>query len=75
MDTPTLAVKMQAALRECPHLKRCNVFVMELPNTIVLGGSVSSFYQKQMAQETILKYLKLHGFMMALENKISVSTF
>lgn len=84
MDTTTttsshterpLAEQVQAVLQDCPHVRNFQLSVMELPHAIVIGGTVISFYQKQMAQETVRKFLEpkaKKGLMMMLRNDIVV---
>lgn len=59
MDAPTLcADKAAEALRRnsIPVLRRLSV--EETPAVIVLSGHVPSYYHKQLAQETVLPYLR-----------------
>ncbi len=70
-----LADQLQCFLKACPHVKGYKLYVKELPHAIVIGGTVNSFYQKQMAQETVAKFLKprvQQGLRVMLKNEIVV---
>jgi osmotically-inducible protein OsmY len=45
--------RVDTAIRRNPHLNGNQVFFQEESGVVVLHGKVSSFFQKQMAQETI----------------------
>jgi hypothetical protein len=77
MDKETLADQIQSVLKECPHVRRYKLSVMELSNSVVIGGTVSCFYHKQMAQEAIRIFLKPlvdKGLMLTLRNEITVDS-
>lgn len=45
--------RVDCALRESPHLLGRHVILEADENTIILRGTVDSFFQKQMAQEAV----------------------
>jgi len=47
--------KVSAALRTSPHLPSRNLRFKTSDGRVTLHGQVSSWYQKQMAQETLLR--------------------
>ena len=55
-------------LAACPHLKSSEVKVKIIGNSVVLEGTVQSYYVKQMAQQAILPLL--NG--MKLQNDLKV---
>lgn len=74
-EEPPLAEQLQAVLKQCPHVKGYKLSVMELPHAVVIGGTVSSYYHKQVAQEAVLRHLKLkieQGLRLMLKNEIIV---
>ena len=54
-DLPCLADEVRNALRKSPYLLRKPMDVEEEKGRIVLRGNVESFFQKQMAQETLMR--------------------
>ncbi|MCA9132046.1 MAG: BON domain-containing protein [Planctomycetales bacterium] len=48
-----LLQRVDSAIRGNPHLTRHQVFCQEESGIVVLHGRVGSFFQKQMAQETL----------------------
>lgn len=56
--TDDLLVRVDLAIKQNPHLARHQVFCQEESGIVVLHGRVSTFFQKQMAQESLKK---LHG--------------
>ncbi len=48
-----LLQRVDSAIRGNPHLAGNRVFCQEDAGTVVLHGRVGSFFQKQMAQETL----------------------
>lgn len=50
-----LLCRVDSAIRENPHLSGYHVFCQEESGIIVLHGRVRTFFQKQMAQETLKK--------------------
>jgi len=72
-----LAEQLQAVLKQCPHVKGYTLSVMELPHAVVIGGTVSSYYHKQVAQEAVAKHLKpkvQQGLRVMLKNEIVVNS-
>jgi hypothetical protein len=70
-----LADQLQEILKQCPHVKGYKLSVMELPHAIVIGGTVTSYYHKQVAQEAVVKHLKPkmeQGLRLMLKNEIVV---
>jgi osmotically-inducible protein OsmY len=55
MASSPLLYRLDKALRNHPHLTRQNVFLERDRDHVVVRGTVRSFYQKQMIQETIRK--------------------
>ena len=53
--TPELLHRVDSAIRQNPHLTGHKVFCQEEAGIVVLHGRVSSFFQKQMAQESLKK--------------------
>jgi osmotically-inducible protein OsmY len=47
--------KVSSALRQNPHLQTRNLRFEASEGRVTLRGQVSSWYQKQMAQETVLR--------------------
>ena len=52
-DTIPLLHRVDCALRQSPHLLGRHVILEEDENSIILRGTVDSFFQKQMAQEAL----------------------
>ena len=48
-----LLERVDSAIKGNPHLTRHQVFCQEEAGIVVLHGRVGSFFQKQMAQETL----------------------
>ena len=48
-----LLQRVDLAIKGNPHLSRHQVFCQEQSGIVVLHGRVGSFFQKQMAQETL----------------------
>lgn len=48
-----LLQRVDTAIKGNPHLSRHQVFCQEQSGIVVLHGRVDSFFQKQMAQETL----------------------
>lgn len=48
-----LRQRVDSAIKGNPHLTRHRVFCQEESGIVVLHGRVGSFFQKQMAQETL----------------------
>lgn len=74
-DEQPLADQLRAVLEQCPHVKGYKLSVMELPHAVVMGGTVRSYYHKQVAQEAVVKHLKLKlvkGLRLMLKNEIVV---
>ncbi len=56
IETPAsgeLLQRVDSALRASPHLARHRVFCQEDSGIVVLHGTVRTFFEKQMAQETL----------------------
>ena len=49
--------RLAAALRHSPIPALRKLLVEETENTVVIVGSVSSYYLKQLAQETVMPFL------------------
>lgn len=47
--------RVDLAIKQNPHLSRHQVFCQEEAGVVILHGRVSSFFQKQMAQESLKK--------------------
>jgi hypothetical protein len=59
MPTPLLTQsRPSAALRQSPIPALRKLLVEESENTVMIVGSVSSYYHKQLAQETIMPVLE-----------------
>ena len=72
-----LADQLQAVLKQCSHVRQYKLSVMELPHAVVIGGTVSCFFHKQIAQEAVVKHLKpkmVQGLRLMLKNEIVVET-
>ena len=54
VDAP-LVDRARTALRQSPHLARKQLRLEALEGRLVLHGVVGSYYQKQIAQETLRK--------------------
>lgn len=77
MIEQTLAEQIQGVLRECPFVKGYNLSVCESPENVVVKGVVNSYFAKQMAQETAIRFLKEHyhqGVTANLVNEIIVNS-
>lgn len=71
----TLADQLQAVLKLCPHVRQYKLSVMEFPHAVVIGGTVASYFHKQIAQEAVVKHLKpklAQGLRLMLKNEIVV---
>ena len=53
VSSDELIQRVDSAIRTNPHLNGHRVYFKQESGMIVLHGRVSSFYQKQMAQETL----------------------
>lgn len=53
--TDDLLHRVDLAIRQNPHLSRHQVFCQEESGIVILHGRVSTFFQKQMAQESLKK--------------------
>lgn len=53
--SPPLIHRLDKALRSHPHLNRQHVFLERERDHVVVRGTVRSYFQKQMIQETIRK--------------------
>lgn len=53
--TGELLQRVDSAIKSSPHLTGHQVFCQEESGIVVLHGKVRSFFQKQMAQETLKK--------------------
>jgi len=51
----TLATRIDQAIQTSPHISGRSLRFETVGNRVVLQGSVSSYFQKQMAQEAIRK--------------------
>jgi len=75
MEKKSLASQLQGVLKECPHVRGYQLSVLELSESVVIGGTVKCYYHKQMAQESIRIYLKTQPGLtvtMTLTNNIVV---
>ena len=61
--------RLQDAFRESPHLVGRNLRVESEEGNVVLRGRVSSYFQKQMAQETV----RAIDEVVSIENQLEVS--
>jgi osmotically-inducible protein OsmY len=64
----SLHQKVSAALQTSPHLQAKNLRFEAYEGRITLQGQVSTWYQKQMAQETLLRLDGVHR----VENQLEV---
>ncbi|MBX3423531.1 MAG: BON domain-containing protein [Pirellulaceae bacterium] len=53
--TVELLLRVDSAIKRNPHLNGHQVFCQEESGVVVLHGRVSTFFQKQMAQESLKK--------------------
>jgi len=53
MTSNKLTIQLSQALRFHPHLKQTSVQVQSHRGNVVLTGTVGSYYEKQLAQETL----------------------
>jgi len=53
MNANTLTAQVSQTLNFHPHLKQAGVQVNNTQGAIVLTGTVGSYYEKQMAQESL----------------------
>ncbi len=53
LDSDALVQRLDSAIRGNPHLGGHQVFCFEEGGTVVLQGRVRSYFQKQMAQESL----------------------
>lgn len=65
-----LSDEVQTILQSCSYVKRYNLSVMEIMDSVVLVGKVESYFHKQMAQEVVGKFIKSKGKL--LRNNIIV---
>jgi hypothetical protein len=69
MSTPTLEQSLAAlALRHSPIPALRKLSLEETDQTVILQGKVSSYYQKQLAQETVMPFLGKR----VLRNRVAV---
>ena len=54
-NTDDLLHRVDLAIKQNPHLSRHQVFCQEEQGIVILHGRVSTFFQKQMAQESLKK--------------------
>ena len=66
--SPALAEKVSSALQQNPYVSSRNLRFETSPGRVTLHGQVSSWYQKQMAQETLLRLDGVDG----VENRLEV---
>ncbi len=62
---------VEEALAKESHVSRLGIVVVEVENTIVLKGTVPSYFKKQMAQEAAMGALR--GRTITVRNEIVVS--
>lgn len=62
-----LLQRVDSAIRTNPHLVGHKVFCQEDEGTVVLHGRVGSFFQKQMAQETLKRLVGVEKVINELE--------
>lgn len=55
LNSFALVQRLDSAIKENPHLAGHQVFCYEEGGTVILQGRVRSFFQKQMAQESLRK--------------------
>jgi BON domain len=65
---PALADKVSSALSQNPYVSSRNLRFETSAGRVTLHGQVSSWYQKQMAQETLLRLDGVDG----VENRLEV---
>lgn len=53
LDAIALVQRLDSAIKGNPHLSGHQVFLSEEGGTVILQGRVRSYYQKQMAQESL----------------------
>jgi len=53
MTSNTLTTQLSQVLQFHPHLKQTSVQVQSNRGNVVLTGTVGSYYEKQLAQETL----------------------
>ena len=68
-SSPSLDSRISSAIERSPHLKRRNLRFETQEGRVVLRGVVSSYYQKQMAQEALRR---LEGID-CIENQLEVN--
>jgi osmotically-inducible protein OsmY len=66
---PTLAEMVDQAITNNPHLSRRKLRIETDDGRVVLLGTVNTYYQKQMAQESVRG---IHG-VLAIDNRLTVS--
>jgi osmotically-inducible protein OsmY len=65
---PALHEKVSSALNQNPHVSARNLRFETSAGRVTLHGQVSSWYQKQMAQESLLRLDGVDG----VENRLEV---
>jgi len=70
MPDSQLADRVHNALIQNPHLPRRTLTVEAQQGRVILRGVVRSWYQKQMAQESLLRVEGVHG----VENHLEVDS-
>lgn len=65
----SLDSRISVAIEKNPHLKRRKVHFEAREGCVVLRGSVSSYYQKQMAQESLRRVQGVER----IENQLEVN--
>ena len=70
IETPRsgeLLQRIDSAMKTNPHLSSHQVFCQEESGIVILHGRVGSFFQKQMAQETLKKLTGVEKIINELE--------
>jgi osmotically-inducible protein OsmY len=55
ITTQPLATELFNAVVHCPHLKHRQLHIKSDQGRVIIKGTVTSFFEKQMAQETLRK--------------------
>lgn len=66
-ESDALLTRVDSAIKSSRHLAGHQVFCQEESGTIVLHGKVTSFFQKQMAQEALRKLSGVENIINELE--------
>ncbi len=69
LSNPPLSIQINAAVIHSPHLNFSRLHIQNDAGRVIIRGSVQSFFEKQMAQETLRKIDGVES----IENQLEVT--